>query len=201
MTAFFFAEENVTSNTNAEMHHSMRLFRAQRNFYIAGFAIFLILVIRRLVLLISLQATLLAQSQASMRQAESATTAARSMMATKPTAPNEEDVTADEKVSAKRSFDLKNSPLRLFFRVYAQKAQVTALKEIVDDLRKKLSHEIKDKEALKSQSESLNREYDRLTAEYSKLQAEVAAQPKAKKDDWISARAKKSIIAGGEGKR
>lgn len=93
------AEENVTSNTNAEMHHSMRLFRAQRNFYIAGFAIFLILVIRRLVLLISLQATLLAQSQASMRQAESATTAARSMMTAKPTAPSEEEITADEKVS------------------------------------------------------------------------------------------------------
>lgn len=61
---------------------------------------------------------------------------------------------------------------------------MTALKEIVEDLRKKLSYEIKDKEALKSQSESLNREYDRLTAEYSKLQKEVnATEPKAKKDD------------------
>lgn len=58
----------------------MRLFRAQRNFYIAGFSIFLTLVIRRLVILISAQAQLLAQSEASMRQAESATTAARSLL-------------------------------------------------------------------------------------------------------------------------
>lgn len=58
----------------------MRLFRAQRNFYISGFSIFLVLVIRRLVTLISSQAQLLAQSEASMRQAQSATTAARSLL-------------------------------------------------------------------------------------------------------------------------
>lgn len=58
----------------------MRLFRAQRNFYISGFSIFLTLVIRRLVILISSQAQLLAQSEASMRQAQSATTAARSLL-------------------------------------------------------------------------------------------------------------------------
>lgn len=62
------------------MQHSMRLFRAQRNFYISGFSIFLVLVIRRLVTLLSAQATLLAQSEASMRQAQSATTAARSLL-------------------------------------------------------------------------------------------------------------------------
>lgn len=58
----------------------MRLFRAQRNFYISGFAIFLSLVIRRLVILISNQATLLAQCEASMRQAQSASTAARTLL-------------------------------------------------------------------------------------------------------------------------
>lgn len=40
---------------NVEMQGSMRLFRAQRNFYISGFALFLSLVIRRLVTLISTQ--------------------------------------------------------------------------------------------------------------------------------------------------
>lgn len=62
------------------MQHSVRLFRAQRNFYISGFAIFLVLVIRRLILLISDQASLVAQSQASMGQAKSATLAARTLM-------------------------------------------------------------------------------------------------------------------------
>lgn len=69
-----------TENLNVELQHSMRLFRAQRNFYISGFSIFLTLVIRRLVTLISSQAQLLAQSEASMRQAQSATTAARSLL-------------------------------------------------------------------------------------------------------------------------
>lgn len=61
----------------------MRLFRAQRNFYISGFSLFLALVIRRLVILISNQANLQAQSEASMRQAQSATTAAKSLLAQK----------------------------------------------------------------------------------------------------------------------
>lgn len=66
-----------------EIQGSMRLFRAQRNFYISGFALFLALVIRRLVILISAQANLQAQSEASMRQAQSATTAAKSLLAQK----------------------------------------------------------------------------------------------------------------------
>ncbi|XP_032309637.1 B-cell receptor-associated protein 31 isoform X2 [Drosophila ananassae] len=70
---------------NVEMQHSMRLFRAQRNFYISGFSIFLVLVIRRLVTLVSAQANLLAQSEASMKQAQSATAAARSLMEDKKT--------------------------------------------------------------------------------------------------------------------
>jgi B-cell receptor-associated protein 31 len=71
---------STEAHLNLEMQHSMRLFRAQRNFYISGFAIFLSLVIRRLVTLLSAQAQLLAQSEASMRQAQSATTAARTLM-------------------------------------------------------------------------------------------------------------------------
>ncbi|XP_044736129.1 B-cell receptor-associated protein 31 isoform X4 [Chrysoperla carnea] len=66
---------------DAEMQGNMRLFRAQRNFYISGFSLFLSLVIRRLILLISTQASLLAQAEASMRQAQNASTAARTLMA------------------------------------------------------------------------------------------------------------------------
>lgn len=90
---------------NVEMQHSMRLFRAQRNFYISGFAIFLVLVIRRLVTLISAQASLLAQSEASMKQAQSATAAARSLMADKTDKAKEatEDTTLNE-VSLPRAF-------------------------------------------------------------------------------------------------
>jgi len=46
------------SHLDTQMQMHMRLFRAQRNFYIAGFALFLCLVIKRLVGLISANAGL-----------------------------------------------------------------------------------------------------------------------------------------------
>lgn len=124
-----------------EMQHSMRLFRAQRNFYISGFAIFLTLVIRRLVTLISEQAVMLANSEASMKQAQSATATARTLLAQQ----------GDSKKEANNE-------------------EVEALKKKCKDLETELTKEKKDKEALKSQAQSLNREYDRLTEEFSKLQ-------------------------------
>lgn len=134
------SDEETTLNLG--MQHSMRLFRAQRNFYISGFSIFLFLVIRRLIILITQQASLIANSEASMRQAKSASDAARTMM--KDTDTKKTDGEPD--------------------------TEKEALKEIIQKLQTELKKEIKDKEALKSQAESLNREYDRLTDEYSKLQ-------------------------------
>lgn len=134
---------------NVEMQHSMRLFRAQRNFYISGFAIFLVLVIRRLVTLISDQANLLAQSEASMKQAQSASAAARSLM--------------NDKSTEKAKEATEDSTL----------AEMKKLRENVQTLTAELNREKKDKEALKSQAESLNKEYDRLTEEYSKLQKKI----------------------------
>uniref|UniRef100_A0A1L8DJL2 Endoplasmic reticulum transmembrane protein n=1 Tax=Nyssomyia neivai TaxID=330878 RepID=A0A1L8DJL2_9DIPT len=138
------------AHLNVGMQHSMRLFRAQRNFYISGFAIFLVLVIRRLVLLISSQATLQAHSEASIRQAESASAAARSLLS------QQKDKKSD-----------------------GDSDEVTALKEKIAELEKDLKHEKKDKEALKSQSEGLHREFDRLTEEYSKIEKKLNASTKA----------------------
>ncbi|XP_030570233.1 B-cell receptor-associated protein 31 [Drosophila novamexicana] len=154
-------ENSGEVHLNVEMQHSMRLFRAQRNFYISGFAIFLVLVIRRLVTLISAQANLLAQSEASMKQAQSATAAARSLINEKTDKAKEatEDTTLNE---------------------------LNKLRERVQELTADLNREKKDKEAVKSQAESLNREYDRLTEEYSKLQKQItigAAGGASNKDD------------------
>lgn len=141
---------------NVGMQHSMRLFRAQRNFYIAGFAIFLTLVIRRLVTLLLEQAGLLAQAEASMKQAQSATAAARSMMG----------------ADTSKAEDKKDG----------DKA-VVELKKRIAELETDLVRERKDKEAMKSQAESLNKEYDRLTEEYSKLQRKVTISASSDKDD------------------
>ena len=47
-----FAIESGMRALDFQMQHQMRLFRAQRNFYIVGFTLFLCLVIRRLLALI-----------------------------------------------------------------------------------------------------------------------------------------------------
>eukprot|EP00092_Neocalanus_flemingeri_P008365 GFUD01009021.1.p1 GENE.GFUD01009021.1~~GFUD01009021.1.p1 ORF type:complete len:227 (+),score=102.66 GFUD01009021.1:67-747(+) len=69
------------SHLDTQMQMHMRLFRAQRNFYIAGFALFLFLVIKKVVSLISDNAGLEAEKEAAMKQAESASRAAESLMA------------------------------------------------------------------------------------------------------------------------
>jgi len=65
---------------DVQMQTSLRLFRAQRNFYISGFALFLCLVIRRMVSLLSKNACLGAEKEAAMKQAQSASRAAEALM-------------------------------------------------------------------------------------------------------------------------
>ncbi|TMW41245.1 hypothetical protein DOY81_013674, partial [Sarcophaga bullata] len=65
---------------DVKMQRSMRLFRAQRNLYISGFAIFLVLVIKRLVVLITEQSSLMANSEASLKQAKSVSIVARNLI-------------------------------------------------------------------------------------------------------------------------
>lgn len=161
MRKYSHSDDSPTSaSMNHEMQQSMRLFRAQRNFYIAGFAIFLVLVIRRLVTLLSAQAALLAQAEASMRQAQSASDAARNLMK------------ASEKPSAPAAEDGQE----------AKDDASSALREQVATLQADLVRERKSQEALKSQSENLAREYDRLTEEYSKLQRHVTVSSPNKED-------------------
>jgi len=68
------------SHLDMQMQTHMRLFRAQRNFYISGFALFLSLVIRRMVGLLAGNATLEVEREAAMKQAQSASRAAEAMM-------------------------------------------------------------------------------------------------------------------------
>ncbi|KAK9299616.1 hypothetical protein QLX08_007417 [Tetragonisca angustula] len=154
MRKYSTVHETKEQYLNAEMQGNMRLFRAQRNFYISGFALFLSLVIRRLVILISGQATLLAKSEAVMRQAESATTTAKRLLLqqkinTKETAENDSNEAHDKVLS-----EWKN--------------QIKELQTKNQELENQLSKEKEDKEAIKSQAESLAKEYDRLNDEHSK---------------------------------
>lgn len=117
--------------------------------------------IRRLVSLISGQAVLLAQAEASMKQAQSATSAARTLM--------------NQQKDGDKKADAKDKPA-------GDAPNTDELKKKVAELEQELAKERKDKEAMKSQSESLNREYDRLTEEYSKLQKKITVSSADKSD-------------------
>jgi len=83
-------------DTQMQMH--MRLFRAQRNFYISGFALMLTLVIKRMVSLITENATLDIEKEAAMKQAQSASRAAETLMAD---SGDKKDSEAENKLKAK----------------------------------------------------------------------------------------------------
>lgn len=98
-------------------------------------------------------ASLLAQSEANFRQAQSATVAARSLL----------DKQGEGDDLAKKDRQELESKIEL--------------------LEKELAREKKDKEAVKSQAESLNKEYDRLAEEHSKLQKKITVAAGDKKDE------------------
>jgi len=144
-------------DTQMQMH--MRLFRAQRNFYIAGFALFLCLVIKRLVGLISGNAGLQAEKEAAMKQAESASRTAEALMNNKGEAAGD-------------------------FAAGAASDSVEELTEALAEARKEAESARKNVESMKSQSEALAKEYDRLMEEKDKLERKVAIMPaEDKKDD------------------
>ncbi|XP_041458225.1 B-cell receptor-associated protein 31-like, partial [Lytechinus variegatus] len=73
-------EELDIAIPNAEAILNMKLFRAQRNFYVAGFAFFLFIVLKRMCNLISKEATLIASNEASVKQAQGASDQAKRLM-------------------------------------------------------------------------------------------------------------------------
>lgn len=130
-------------HVDAELQHSMKLFRAQRNFYIAGFALFLFLVIRRLVTLITSLAQSDIQAEVAMKQAKSASDAAKSLL--------KDDKSGGDKSSG-------------------QNKEVTKLKEMLEEKEKELAKARANEEVIKKQAKNLTEEYDRLMEEHKSLQ-------------------------------
>uniref|UniRef100_A0A6G1SKY8 Endoplasmic reticulum transmembrane protein n=1 Tax=Aceria tosichella TaxID=561515 RepID=A0A6G1SKY8_9ACAR len=142
---------------DAELQHSMKLFRAQRNFYIAGFALFLLLVIRRLVTLLTALAQLDIQVEVTMKQAKGASEAAKSMM------KDEKSAAGGDKASRDK--------------------EVAELKELLKKKEKELAKALSNEEAVKKQAKNLTEEYDRLTSEHQKLLKKQYADGDNKKDN------------------
>lgn len=143
---------DLKNNPNAQDHVLMMLFRAQRNLYITGFALFMLVILRRLTTLISESATLIASNEAIKKQAESASKAAQELINSK-----EKDGS-----SVDASEDVKD------------------LKKELDEIKKKLSEARKaetvaqnDLNAMKAQAEGVTREYDGLMEKFTELQKQV----------------------------
>lgn len=158
------AHHHLHANLDAEMQQSMRMFRAQRNFYIAGFSLFLWLVIRRLVTLIGAQAVLLAENEAAMRQARSATEVAEKLMK-----QGKIPEGSDENKGNSKSESLQKD--------------VEELSRELEDTRKELARLTTDRDALKVQAANLGKEYDRLCEELSQARKKSGSgDPEEKKD-------------------
>lgn len=167
---------NLQNNPGAMEHFHMKLFRAQRNLYIAGFSLLLSFLLRRLVTLISQQATLLASNEAFKKQAESASEAAKKYM--EENDQLKKGTTGDqgkllETGDAVANVAEENRGLR---------ADVKKLKDDLAVSKQKLEKAETKVLAMRKQSENLTQEYDRLLKEHARLQAAVDG-PTDKKDE------------------
>ncbi|KAM9856380.1 B-cell receptor-associated protein 31 isoform 1-T2 [Aulostomus maculatus] len=156
---------DLTNNPTAIEHIHMKLFRAQRNLYIAGFALLLCLLLRRLSTLLSQQAMLMASNEAFKKQAEGASNAAKKYM--------EDNELLQEKLcdagievpeGGKKGPGVQEENKTL-------KEEVKSLKEELEATKKALQKSDSDVRAMKKQAGNLTMEYDRLLDEHSKLLA------------------------------
>jgi len=152
-------EYDLNLNPKAEMQAHMKLFRAQRNFYISGFALLLSAIIRRITTLLSTQAMLMAENEAALKQAANASKAASAIIDSQTSSG-----------SGKKSGD--------------DGGDASKLQKEIKAIREELAASLRDKEVLKSQADNTNKEYDRLLKEHEKLQKKLSIAGGDKKDDW-----------------
>ncbi|XP_063011566.1 tRNA-dihydrouridine(20a/20b) synthase [NAD(P)+]-like isoform X2 [Melospiza melodia melodia] len=152
-------EKAANVNSSAFDHIQMKLFRSQRNLYLSGFSLFLWLVLRRTVTLLTQLAKEMASHAALETQVNDATEAAKKYMA--------ENERLQEALSGKGDSKKKEST----------DATEAKLKEEIERLKAELQktsnafHKAKTEgAAVKKQSESLRREYDHLMKEFEQLQ-------------------------------
>ncbi|XP_062496354.1 B-cell receptor-associated protein 31 isoform X2 [Pezoporus occidentalis] len=163
--------EALRSSPGALEHFHMKLFRAQRNLYLAGFALLLSFLLRRLVTLISQQALLGASSEAFRKQAEGASQAARRYM---------EDNDALRKLQEAGGDGGSSSPTQ--DENETLKAKVEKLKEELAASKRTLEKAENEVQAMRRQAEGLTREYDRLLDQHARLQA-AHDGPRDKKEE------------------
>jgi len=130
--------------------HLMYKFRAQRNLYISGFALFLWIVIQRLTTLISDKARTKAEAAAAKSQAESASRTAELLL----------DQNREMEEKGKDSLEEETKE-----KLKKMEEKLTKAMTEAKSAREELMQKSAECEAMKKQSEGLAREYDRVTEE------------------------------------
>nr|XP_056715467.1 B-cell receptor-associated protein 31 [Euleptes europaea] len=171
---------NLQNNPGAVEHFHMKLFRAQRNLYIAGFSLLMSFLLRRLITLISQHATTLASNEAFKKQAEGASDAAKKYM-------EENDKLKKVSGGARDGdrVDVGDLTAKGAGTQEENKALETEVRKLKDELsssKRALEKAESEALAMRKQAEGLTKEYDRLLDEHSKLQA-VCEGPKDKKEE------------------
>ncbi|XP_065715654.1 B-cell receptor-associated protein 31 isoform X1 [Patagioenas fasciata] len=163
-------ERSALQTPGAIEHYHMKLFRAQRNLYVAGFSLLLSFLLRRLVTLISQQAVLGAASEAFRKQAEGASRAAKRYMEDNDALRKQlQDGGGDNAAPSPEENEL------LKLKVEKLKEELAASKRTLE----KAENEV---QAMRRQAEGLTREYDRLLEQHARLQA-AHDGPRDKKEE------------------
>ncbi|XP_009960516.1 PREDICTED: B-cell receptor-associated protein 29 [Leptosomus discolor] len=160
----------VNIHTNACDHTQMKLFRSQRNLYLSGFSLFLWLVLRRTVTLLTQLAEGMASRAALEMQVNDATEAAKKYMA--------ENEKLQEALSEKGSSEKKKSVEATGEKLKKEVECLTAELQKASNALQKENNEVT---AAKKQYEDLKREYKHLRREYEQLRDSLN-EAEAKKD-------------------
>uniref|UniRef100_A0A8C3BC43 Endoplasmic reticulum transmembrane protein n=1 Tax=Cairina moschata TaxID=8855 RepID=A0A8C3BC43_CAIMO len=152
-------EKVANVNTNAIDHIHMKLFRSQRNLYISGFSLFLWLVLRRTITLLTQLAKSMASHAALETQVNDTTEAAKKYLA--------ENERLQEALNERGSSGNKESAKVINEKLKKEVEHLRGELQKTSNALVKANNEVT---AIKKQSEGLKREYDRLMREYERLQ-------------------------------
>eukprot|EP00118_Oscarella_pearsei_P028817 m.3011 g.3011 ORF g.3011 m.3011 type:complete len:243 (+) comp9006_c0_seq1:1581-2309(+) len=149
--------------------NTMLRFRSQRNLYISGFALLLLVVLRRMVSLLCKEARLEASHEAAMSQANHLSEHAKKLM-------DQNEQLRAEKLNLEEGKTSDED---------TDEVDVKDLQEEVERLKKEKGKLESDAEAARKQAEGVSMEYDRLMSEHSTLQtklSELEGEDESKKD-------------------
>ncbi|XP_017261027.1 B-cell receptor-associated protein 29-like isoform X2 [Kryptolebias marmoratus] len=145
---------DTKANPNLYDHVHMKLFRAQRNFYICGFSLFLWLIMRRVVTLLNQVAATLEDTTGLQAQADKALETAKKQQ-------GENQELKKALLEGEKSTSSAKQQLRL--EIEKMESQLRVAEEAV----RKSQAEVK---AMTSQFKGLAQEYDRLLREHNQLE-------------------------------